>query len=111
MGVRLSVSGLLLAADFRAETNGGTGPGFFSASILPDGSREPLDVWAFGDSTAAHLLASMFEDHGRCDVTVVAEVRAKLNKEGNRAILSSALLSAVDAEGVEWSGRVAAPAA
>lgn len=102
----MTVEGLLLAVEQRAGDDGE--PGFFSAAVLPDGSRETLEMWAFGDNAAAHELLRRFSDDGPgCPVVVAVELRAKLNKAGTTAILSTGLKAAYTKDGEQIEGRSA----
>lgn len=106
MGVRLTVEGLLLAVEHRAGDDGG--PGFISAAVLPDGSRETLELWAFGDNLAGHeLLRRADKDGPGCPIVVVVELRAKQNKAGTSAILSTGLKAAFTPDGELVEGRQA----
>jgi len=101
MGVRFDVAGLLVSTEFAAEDGG---VGFLNATVLPDGSRETLNCWAFGDNPAGHELLQQAEKAEATGtpirVAITVEVRAKLNKAGNAANLSAALVSCVTEDGL-----------
>lgn len=104
MGVTMNASGLLLDASFKPDE--GDGQGFINATILPEGSRETLGVWAFGDSAAGREVVRRFAEHGiGQEVAVVVDMRAKTARNGG-ANLSSQLVGVTNADGEFVTGRV-----
>lgn len=103
MGVRMRAEGLVLDMEWRADEKA-EGPGFISGAILPDGSRETLEFWSFGDNLAGEALVGHFEAHGVSRVCIEVEIRAKLNRSGV-AILTTGLKGYVGADGAILEGQ------
>lgn len=106
MAVKLHVNGLLLDCEFRPGDKADDA-GFISAAVLPDGSREALELWGFGDNLAAQELLRHWRSEEVSRVSLIVATRAKIQGSGSqtRAALSTGIEAYISEAGETISGR------